>query len=313
MKYALFLGCTIPARLLQYESASRAVLDELDVGVVDIKEFNCCGYPLRNINFKAFVLLSARNLALAEQDDLDIITLCQCCFGSLKKANHLLKEDVLLRNEVNSHLEKEGLRYTGGIEVKHLLQVLYHDVGIAAIQKEVKRMYEGLQIAAHYGCHILRPSQVVQFDNPLSPMLFDQLIEITGAQSIYWPLRLECCGAPVRGINDELSLDLSRKKIEDGRQRGAQYLCVACPYCQIQFDTVQGSMPSKGGKDHQLPSILYPQLLGLCMGINEKILGLGMNRIPLDSIKDFLSDTREEPGTEAEAAYDKGVRRNVAC
>jgi heterodisulfide reductase subunit B len=295
---------------MQYESASRAILGALNVGVVDIKEFNCCGYPLRNINFKAFVLLSARNLALAEQDDLDIITLCQCCFGSLKKANHLLKEDALLRNEVNSHLEKEGLRYTGGIEVKHLLQVLYHDVGIAAIQKEVKRMYEGLQIAAHYGCHILRPSQVVQFDNPLSPTIFDQLIEITGAQSIYWPLRLECCGAPLCGINDELSMDLSKKKLESGRRLGAEYVCVACPYCHLQFDTVQERMRAEKRMGDRLPSILYPQLLGLCMGINEKILGLEMNRIPLDSIKDFLSETRGKPGTKA--AYDKGARRNVA-
>jgi heterodisulfide reductase subunit B len=295
---------------MQYESASRAILGALNVGVVDIKEFNCCGYPLRNINFKAFVLLSARNLALAEQDDLDIITLCQCCFGSLKKANHLLKEDALLRNEVNSHLEKEGLRYTGGIEVKHLLQVLYHDVGIAAIQKEVKRMYEGLQIAAHYGCHILRPSQVVQFDNPLSPTIFDQLVEITGAQSIYWPLRLECCGAPLCGINDELSMDLSKKKLESGRRLGAEYVCVACPYCHLQFDTVQERMRAEKRMGDRLPSILYPQLLGLCMGINEKILGLEMNRIPLDSIKDFLSETRGKPGTKA--AYDKGARRNVA-
>jgi heterodisulfide reductase subunit B len=211
---------------------------------------------------------------------------------------------------VNSHLEKEGLRYTGGIEVKHLLQVLYHDVGIAAIQKEVKRMYEGLQIAAHYGCHILRPSQVVQFDNPLSPTIFDQLVEITGAQSIYWPLRLECCGAPLCGINDELSMDLSKKKLESGRRLGAEYVCVACPYCHLQFDTVQERMRAEKRMGDRLPSILYPQLLGLCMGINEKILGLEMNRIPLDSIKDFLSETRGKPGTKA--AYDKGARRNVA-
>lgn len=119
MKFALFLGCNIPARVMQYESSSRAILEKLNVEVVDLKEFNCCGYPLRNINFNAFALLAARNLALAEQNDLNIITLCQCCFGSLKKANHLLKDDALLRKEVNSRLEKEGLRYQGGIEVKH--------------------------------------------------------------------------------------------------------------------------------------------------------------------------------------------------
>lgn len=293
MKFALFLGCNIPARVMQYESASRAVLEKLNIEVVDLKEFNCCGYPLRNINFKAFVLLAARNLALAEQDGLDILTLCQCCFGSLKKADHLLKEDKLLRNEVNARLEREGLSYQGGIEVKHLLQVLYHDVGIAAIQKEVKRMYEGLQIAAHYGCHILRPHQVVQFDDPVSPTLFDQLIEITGAHSIYWPERLECCGAPLCGINDELSLDLSKKKLESGRQLGAAYVCVACPYCHLQFDTVQERMRAEKRLGDRLPSILYPQLLGLCMGIDGKSLGLEMNRISLIGIEDFLSDKRE--------------------
>ena len=310
MKFALFLGCNIPARVMQYESASRAILGKLNVGVVDIKEFNCCGYPLRNINFNAFVLLSARNLALAEQDDLNIITLCQCCFGSLKKANHLLKEDELLRKKVNSRLEKEGLRYQGGVEVKHLLQVLYHDVGIASIQKEIKKMYEGLHIAAHYGCHILRPSQVVQFDDPVSPTLFDQLIEITGAQSMFWPRRLECCGAPLCGINDELSMDLSKKKLADGRRLGAEYVCVACPYCHLQFDIVQERMLTEKKMGDRLPSILYPQLLGLCMGINGRTLGLEMNRIPLDGIEDFLSDRREEPPTET--TCEKGGRRNVA-
>jgi len=310
MKFALFLGCNIPARVMQYESSSRAILEKLNVEVVDLKEFNCCGYPLRNINFNAFALLAARNLALAEQNDLNIITLCQCCFGSLKKANHLLKEDPLLRKKVNSRLEREGLSYKGGIEVKHLLQVLYHDVGIAALQKEIKRMYEGLPIATHYGCHILRPRQVVQFDDPVSPTLFDQLVEITGAQSIYWPMRLECCGAPLCGINDELSMDLSKKKLESGRRLGAEYVCVACPYCHLQFDTVQERMRAEKRMGDRLPSILYPQLLGLCMGITGRMLGLEMNRIPLAGIEDFLSDRREGP--RREATYEKGGHRNAA-
>ena len=88
MEFALFLGCTIPARLNQYESSSRAVLEKLGVGLVDIREFNCCGYPLRNIDFKVFLLSSARNLALAEKKNLNVMTLCKCCYGSLKKADY---------------------------------------------------------------------------------------------------------------------------------------------------------------------------------------------------------------------------------
>jgi heterodisulfide reductase subunit B len=289
MKFALFVGCTIPARIMQYESASRAVLEKLDVGVVDIREFNCCGYPLRNINFRVFILLAARNLALAERKQLNIMTLCQCCFGTLKKANHILKEDGALRKEVNSILEKEDFKYEGGIEVKHFLQVLYHEVGIESIQEKTEKRYEGLKIAPHYGCHALRPSQIMQFDDPVTPTIFDQLVGVTGAESILWSRRLECCGAPVRGINDELSVDLTKRKLESGKQSGADYLCTACPYCHIQFDTVQKMMLSKDGMNHSLPSIIYPQLLGLCMGIDEEILGLDMNKISLNRIKDFLS------------------------
>jgi heterodisulfide reductase subunit B len=309
-KFALFLGCTIPARLAHYESASRAVLDKLGVGVADIKAFNCCGYPLRNINFDAFVLLSARNLALAEHKALDVMALCQCCFGSLKKADHLLKEHKGLRTEINAVLAREGLHYGGGVEIRHFLQVLYHEVGMKAIKKQIARRFSGLKIAAHYGCHVLRPSQVVGFDDPVSPTLFDELVGVTGAQSVPWQRRLECCGAPLRGVNDELSMAMTRQKLEDGAQAGADYLCVACPYCQIQFDTVQGMMPAKERGNHRLPSLLYPQLLGLCMGIDTKALGLEAHQVPLTGIERYFAQERKQRGPRAHEKRDEAGRRN---
>ncbi len=290
MKVALFLGCNIPARLEQYESSARAILGKLGVGLVDIREFNCCGYPLRNLDFKAFVLSSARNLALAEREDLNVMVLCKCCYGSLKKVAYLLKEDVSLRQEINTILNREGLKYEGDIEVKHFLYALYHDVGIEPIKEKIEKTFSDLKIATHYGCHVLRPSQIVQFDDPVAPSIFDQLVEITGAKSIYWPTQLECCGAPLWGINDDLSMDLTEKKLSDGKKSGADYLCTACPYCQIQFDTVQKMILAKRGGNHHLPSILYPQLLGLSLGIDRDTLGLGMNQMDITSIKGFLSE-----------------------
>ena len=293
MEFALFLGCTIPARLNQYESSSRAVLEKLGVGLVDIREFNCCGYPLRNIDFKVFMLSSARNLALAEKKHLNVMTLCKCCYGSLKKADYLLKEKPSLRKEVNAVLEKEGLTYEGQIEVKHLLSVLYKDLGIEAIKGKMSTTYKGLRIATHYGCHVLRPSQVVGFDNPVAPTLFDQLVEVTGAESIEWSMKLECCGAPLWGINDRLSMDLTLKKLTDGKKSGADYICAACPYCHIQFDKVQKIILSQRNGNRPLPSILYTQLLGLSMGIDKKTLGLEMNEIPISGIEELLKKEGE--------------------
>jgi len=305
MNFALFLGCTIPARLSQYESSSRAVLGKLGVGLYDIEEFNCCGYPLRNLSFKTFVLSSARNLALAQKEDLNVMALCKCCYGSLRKVDHLMKENAPLREEINTTLEREGLRYEGGIEVRHLLSVLYHQVGIESIREKMERAYEGLKIATHYGCHVLRPSQVVQFDDPVAPSIFDQLVEVTGAESVDWATKLECCGAPAWGINDDLSMDLTQKKLKDGRQSGADYLCAACPYCHIQFDTVQGAILSQRGTDHRLPSILYPQLLGLAMDIDGEVLGLEMNQVPIDGIGGFLSNERSAVSNQLSAGSEE--------
>jgi heterodisulfide reductase subunit B len=310
MEFALFLGCTIPARLNQYESSSRAVHEKLGVGLVDIREFNCCGYPLRNIDFKVFILSSARNLALAEKKNLNVMTLCKCCYGSLKKADYLLKENASLKKEVNATLEKEGLTYEGRIEVKHLLSVLHKDIGIEAIKGKIAMTFKGLKIATHYGCHALRPSQVVGFDDPVAPTLFDQLVEATGAESIEWPMKLECCGAPLWGVNDKLSMDLTLKKLTDGKKSGADYVCAACPYCHIQFDTVQKMILSQRNVNHPLPSILYTQLLGMSMGVEKKSLGLEMNEIPISGIEELLR-TEAELAAERELAEQKETKEKT--
>ena len=288
--YAFFIGCNIPARLGQYEASARAVLKLLGVKLVDFRMFNCCGYPMRNSDEASFLLSSAKNLAVAEKAGLDILALCKCCFGTLKTAQYQLNEDDTLKTDINRQLSRHQLQYTGKTRVKHFLSVLYHDVGIEDLKNRVRQSYKDLKVAVHYGCHALRPSIVTEFDDPANPSLFDELVALTGAESIDWEKRLECCGAPLTGINDELSMDLTRKKLESGKEAGADYLCAACPWCQIQFDTVQENMVSDNSDSGEkaLPSILYPQLLGLCMGINSKKLGIDLNRLNISGISKYL-------------------------
>jgi heterodisulfide reductase subunit B len=236
------------------------------------------------------------------------MALCKCCYGSLKKADFLMKENASLKKEVNTILEKEGLKYEGRSEVKHLLSVLHKDIGIEAIKGKMATAFKGVKIATHYGCHALRPSQVVGFDNPVAPSLFDQLVEATGAESIEWQMKLECCGAPLWGINDRLSMDLTLKKLKDGKKSGADYVCAACPYCHIQFDKVQKMILSQRNVNHPLPSILYTQLLGLSMGIDRKVLGLEMNEIPVSGIEELLK-TEAELVAEREMAQQKETEK----
>jgi heterodisulfide reductase subunit B len=288
MRYALFQGCQIPARVPQYETAARAVLEQLTVELVEIKAFNCCGYPMRNTDLTASLLAAARNLAIAEAHHLPLLTLCQCGYGQLRYAAYLLKEEPTVKEQLNHTLTREGLEYTHAPEIKHLLSVLYHEIGIEAITEKIQTPFTGLKIATHYGCHALRPSEITCFDDPVNPTLFDELVELTGAESIIWEARLECCGAPLLGSNDTLALSLMNKKITSAQGAGAQYLAVACPYCHLQFDSVQKMMSMRNNTNHTLAPILYPQLLGLSMGMDGERLGLGMNQLDITGVAGFV-------------------------
>ena len=268
MKYALFLGCKIPSRLPAYEASTRAVLGHLGVTLVDL-EFDCCGYPARNFSRDAFVAAAAHNLALAERAGLNVLTPCTCCFGTLRHAIRFLGEDAELRSRVTQTLAAEGLAWSGKTEVEHLLPVLARNVGVDALAAAVRAPRTGLRVAAQYGCHALRPSNVARFDNPMAPTIFETMIRATGATAVDWPRRLDCCGDPLHDANALLSERMTRAKIADALESGADVMCTACPHCLLRFDAVQAGAP-----EPSIRTLLYTQLLGLAMGLPAESLGL---------------------------------------
>ncbi|MFW6011098.1 MAG: CoB--CoM heterodisulfide reductase iron-sulfur subunit B family protein [Desulfosalsimonas sp.] len=289
MRYSLFIGCQIPARVPQYETAARAVFRELEAELVDIRQFNCCGHPMRNVDKKAFLLSSVKNLALCEQAGLDMMVLCNCCFGALKNAEYIMAEQGRLQDEIREKLGELGLSYEGKARIRHYLSVLYHEIGIKTLKKHVQQTYKDLNLAVQYGCHALRPGNVTEFDDPVNPSIFDSLVGVTGAASVDWTNKLECCGAPLTGINDKLSADLLARKVKEAVKAEADFFCTSCPYCQIQFDTVQEINAAQNSGPSPLASIVFPQLLGLSMNIDPKLLGLESNRLDITKIKSYLS------------------------
>ena len=288
MKLALFRCCATSIYLKQYETSTDAVLKALGIDAGEIREFNCCGYPMKNVSYEGYLLSSARNLSLAEKGQRDVLTLCNCCYGSLKQAGRILSEDPSEKQAVNSKLKKEGLEYGGSVRVRHFLELLYSDIGVEGLKKRLLKGFSGVRVATHYGCHLLRPSELTQFDTPVAPVKFDKLVEATGAESVSWATKTECCGAPLWGINDELSLDMTEKKIRDAQKSGAQFLVTACPYCQLQFDRVQRILKERRGLETVLPAVMYTQLLGLSLGIGEESLGLSRNELDGKGIEAFL-------------------------
>src|SRR4030042_3732492 len=273
MKILLFPGCKVPYYVPQYETASRLVLSKFNVEIEDL-EFNCCGYPVRFLDFKSFIFSSARNIALAGKKGLPLVCLCKCCYGTLRYADLLLKQYEDLRKEINGLLKDDGLHYPDQVEIKHLLNVFYEDILPENIQKKNVRSFQTFKVAAHYGCHILRPHDVVHFDEPVNPNKFERLIEATGASGVDWPLRLQCCGDSLYGKNDVLAQELGEKKMRSAKEAGADLICVGCTHCQMQFDRIGTNLKDKGKTETVLPTILYPQLLGLSLGLDASALGI---------------------------------------
>jgi heterodisulfide reductase subunit B len=301
-RLALFRCCVTSLRLQHYESATNAVLGALGVAFEDVAEFGCCGYPLKNFDFKAYVLSAARNLALAEKKYLNIMTSCNCCYGSLKQAQKLLDEDLGLLRDINGMLSKEGLYYRGQVKVFSVLEVFHDLLSAGAIQKHVTKAYSGLKVAVHDGCHLLRPSNVVAFDHPLAPKKFDALVALTGAQSVPWAKKLECCGSPLSGVNDALAENLGRTKLESARQAGADLVCVICPYCQIQFNWVQDRAARSGQTGDMPTSLYYHQLLGLCLGIDPERLGITAQQLQATGVQRALQPAAKDSEVVASSA-----------
>ncbi len=289
MKYLLFLGCAIPYRVSSYEISARKVLEKLGIELVEMPEFNCCGLPLDPVSHDVMLTLSARNLCLAEQQNLNIMTLCPGCAGTLRKVNKMLKEDKKLKELVNGYLEQIGMEFKGGtIKVNHLIQVLAEDVGFEKIKEAIQKPLTKLKVAEHNGCHVLRPTKYIDFDDAENPVILKKLIELTGAQCLdYMYDETDCCGAPIIGVDDKIPLHLAGEKLRNLKAVGAQALITVCPTCHMMFDLHQFRIERVLSETFRIPVLHYTQLLGLAMGFSPDELALEQLRVDASKILNF--------------------------
>lgn len=282
--YGLYLGCTIPARQVSYELSARKALEKLDVELVDLDKTTCCAPPpIESIDVKTSLAVAAYNISLGEEQDLDIVTLCNGCFQSLAKANALLKGDEHLRKEINKILEEAGKEFLGTIEVKHYLQVLANDVGLVAIKKNITKALS-LKVAPFYGCHVLRPSSLLKFDDAERPQVLDNLVEATGAESVNYRKKLECCGGLLRGYEDDLALEIAREKMMNISNAKADCVVTVCPFCFVALDMGQFQMRNKFNEDYGIAVLHYPELLCLSMGVDAKELTFQTHRTRVEKL-----------------------------
>ncbi|MCW3980102.1 MAG: CoB--CoM heterodisulfide reductase iron-sulfur subunit B family protein [Candidatus Bathyarchaeota archaeon] len=288
--YALFLGCTIPARQPNYELSARKALAKLGVELVDLPNLTCCcPPPVQSIDLETSLAVAAYNISVAEEANLDMLTLCSGCFESLAMANAMLKADEKLKQKINGILSQAGREFQGNIEVKHLVQVLKDNIGLERLKQSVVKPLTNLKVAAFYGCHALRPSKLLKLDDPESPSILENLIETLGAKNVKYRNKLKCCGGLLRGSSDELALDLAREKVLNATKAGADCISTLCPFCFVALDIGQIQMKGKFKETYDMPVLHYSELLALALGVDPKDLAPEIHRIKIDKVVNKIS------------------------
>jgi len=267
------------------ELTARELLKRFGIKLRDMPEAGCCPDPsLKSVDQTPWMTLAARNLAIAENMGMNILTLCNGCFETLKTVNHYLKNDGSLKEEVNKRLKTVGKEYKGEVQVKHLVEVLSNEIGFEKLKGAVTRSLKGFRVAAHYGCHLLRPSSILKVDDPVRPVLLDELIKLTGATPVSYYKSNLCCGAGVSGVDSDTGKNLVKYKLQRIENVGADFMTVVCPFCMLQYDVTQMLVKKSTGERFNVPVLYYPEMMLLAMGADPEELALEMHRVSTEPL-----------------------------
>lgn len=260
IKYGYYPGCSLEATAKEYNLSIEESAKLLDVELSELEDWNCCGASSGHCtNYELSLALPARNLAIAEKANLNMAVACAACFLRMKQTNHDLKADDDLRKKIEKLID---MPYNGNVDVKHLVDIFVNDVGLDEIQKRIKKPLKGLKVAAYYGCYLVRPPEIAQFDDPENPQILDTLLSSIGAEPVEYTHKVECCGGSLLLARTDIVYKLVEDICRAATDADADGIVTACPLCFANLDTRQNKT--------DVPIIHFSELLGLALGAEKK-------------------------------------------
>jgi heterodisulfide reductase subunit B len=254
-----------------HESAT-AVAKKLGIELVEIDGWSCCGATSAHQTERGLAAaLPSYNLLRAKEMGLDTVVTCAACYSRMKAANHEVTASSELRSQVADRVGKE---YDGSVAVRHIIEILLEDVGLDKLKKVLKKSLNGLKVASYYGCLLVRPNNITGFDDAENPTSMDRVIGAMGGESLEWPYKVECCGGGLNLTRTDVAVRLSGNIIDMAIRSGADCIAVACPMCQASLDLRQSDIKREMGLNNDMPIVYLTQLLGLCLDISQKALGI---------------------------------------
>jgi len=271
MNFGYYPGCALHGSSNDYEQSLRVCLTALGVGLKEIDEWVCCGATAaHSLNHKLAVALPARNLALAHaQGFAEMLAPCPMCSMQLLRAQQAVEHDPQLRTEISSMVEA---KVDGGPRVLNLIQI-FDRIGLDALKAAVQQPLKDLKPACYYGCLLVRPPTVVEFDDAEQPQSMEAVMMALGAKPVAWNYKTECCGAGMTMASPETVLELSGRILANAAAHGANCLVVACPMCHVNLDMRQAAIEEHTGKKFGLPVYYLTDAVGMALGLSTRELG----------------------------------------
>ena len=301
MRYGFFLGCNMPAHRPDVEKAIRMSMPTLGVELVDMEGYVCCPAfgTFASCDEIGHMAMGGWNLSIAEGKGLDLMVECGSCYSSLRTAREHMLHDAKAKTEVDRVLAVAEKKYEGRATVRHILDVLYHEVGLEQIRNSLKRNLEGLHAVVQYPCHTIFPNELVGFDNPPArPHILGDLVEALGATVDHYSSEYVCCGGAggFHRAATRQARDFSRRKFDAIKnETKADLIVVSCVTCLMYMDKVQTEL-SNGDAAYSIPVFDYNQLLALCQGFDPQHVAR-VSDVPRDSVCERITSlgTRTQP------------------
>ncbi len=296
MRYAFYPGCVSRGAAPELFSSTMEVCGKLGIELEfePMRSASCTGSGvLQEKNLRLGDTLNARNFALAERTGLPLLNICSTCQGVMSQANERLTSDPAYLASINEDLAEEGLEYKGTVDPRHLMWVIVEDVGLDKLRSQVVRPLTGFKVAPFYGCYIVRPTSALGFDeHPERKDSLERVIEAVGAEVVDFPGKTLCCGFPILTINESNSVKMVANHTLDAKKGGAQAMVTPCPLCHLNLDGYQPQASASANQPINLPIIHLPQLLGLALGIDPKVMRMDKHIV---STSKLLSEVALSP------------------
>jgi len=282
-RIAYYKGCLAGLSARELDSSTKALAPKLGLDLVELESVTCCGAGDIQMADPDYALhLNARILAEAEHAGLDtILTVCNVCTLNLRQAARQLSDEEL-RSRVNENLERSGARtYSGGVEVTHLLWLIARGEGLARLKEIALKKLDGLRVAPFYGCQLLRPSNLMGFEDPDRPSSLEAVIEACGGEPVDYPAKTLCCGFPILLAREKTSLAELARPLEQALEAGAEAMVTSCPLCHLSLDAWQKSLERTRGKKLGLPIFHLSQMVALAAGLEPAQLELSRHVVSM--------------------------------